>query len=179
MSDYINYYWMAGDHAKAIELIDDAGWSGTLAQSEYLFRDLVKARVRESMGDSEGARRDYLAALPQVERTRDAHPRSFRAYLPLAQVYAGLGRKEEALAAARRSVELMPPSRDPRRAANTSLRVLVNVEGRFGMVDEALDIVRQQITAGWWKRNDLLYFPDFIHLQKDPRFRTLAEKAPL
>jgi hypothetical protein len=73
----------------------------------------------------------------------------------------------------------MPPSRDPRIAANTNLRVLVDVEGRFGMIDEALDVVKQQIAAGRWKRNDLLLHPDFIHLQKDPRFRALAEQAPL
>ena len=98
LSTYINCYWMAGDHTKALELIEGAGWSGALAQNEYLFSDLMRARVRESMGDSEGAHRDYLSALPQVERTRDAHPRSYRAFIPLARVYAGLGRKEEALA---------------------------------------------------------------------------------
>jgi hypothetical protein len=83
------------------------------------------------------------------------------------------------LAAARRSLELLPANQDPHFAASSSLRVLVDVEARFGMIDEALEVVKQQIAAGWWRRNDLLLETDFIHLQKDPRFRALAEKAPL
>jgi TolB-like protein/Tfp pilus assembly protein PilF len=175
----IEYYWASGNYAKAFELIERAGWSGALSQHEYLFSNLFAARVREAMGDSEGARRDYLAALPQIEHTRDTHAKSSRVYLPLAQVYAGLGRKDEALAAVQRSLELLPANQDQFIAAQSSLRVLVDVEGRFGMIDEALEVVKQQIAAGWWKRNVLLLHPDFIHLQKEPRFRALAEKAPL
>jgi tetratricopeptide (TPR) repeat protein len=178
-STAIMFYWTAGDHAKALELAERAGWSGTFGQWEYLFSDLLKARIREAMGEREQARRDYLAVLPQIERTRDAHLQSYRAYLPLAQVYAGLGRKDDALAAVRRSLALSPSSEDAHFAARSSLRVLVDIEARFGLMDEALEVVKQQIAAGWWRRNELLFLTDFIHLQKDPRFRALAEKAPL
>jgi len=57
--------------------------------------------------------------------------------------------------------------------------VLVEVLARFGMMDEALEIERQQIATGWWRRNQLLLFPEFFQARKDPRFRALAEKAPL
>jgi hypothetical protein len=46
-------------------------------------------------------------------------------------------------------------------------------------MDEALAIVRDQIAKGFWRRNELLLHPDWSDLQKDPRFRALAEKAPL
>lgn len=83
------------------------------------------------------------------------------------------------MAAVRRSLELQPPSQNAHFAARSSLRVLADVEARFGMIDEALEVVKQQIAAGWWRRNELLFLTDFIHLQKDARFRALAEQAPL
>jgi TolB-like protein/tetratricopeptide (TPR) repeat protein len=181
-ASFKNVVWFAraaGENAKALEHVRQANWSVVLGQWEYVIRDLLSAQTREAMGDSEGARRDYLAALPIAERTRDAHQGSQRAYVTLSQVYAGLGRREDALAAVRKSLELMPPAQDPFATSFVSLRVLVNIQGQFGLIDEALEIVRQQIAAGLWVRNDLLLNPDFFHLQKDPRFRALAEKAPL
>ena len=181
-SGFKNVVWLcraAGEHAKALEYIRQANWSFVLSQWEYVIRDLLSAQTKEAMGDSEGARRDYLAALSIAERTREAHRESQRAYLALSEVYAGLGRREDALGAVRKSLELMPPAQDPYAASFQSLRVMVDIEGRFGLIDDALEVVRQQIAAGLWTRNDLLLSPDFIHLQKAPRFRALAEKAPL
>ena len=61
LSVVIRLFLRAGDHAKALELAEQAGWSGALSQNGYLFSDLLRAEVRETMGDIEGARRDDQA----------------------------------------------------------------------------------------------------------------------
>jgi len=103
----------------------------------------------------------------------------------LALAYAGLGRRDDALAMARKGLELVPPEENPYAATwNTGrtaggLNALAMVEARFGMTDEALAVVKAQAAAGWWRRNYLLLSPDWSILRKDPRFREIAEKAPL
>ena len=131
------------------------------------------------MGDAEGALRDYRDALPRAEAYRSDHPESWRIYATLARIYRGLGKKDEALAAARKCLTLVPPEKNPYFTTRAGLRVLVNAQAQFGQIDEALAIVRDQIAKGFWRRNDLLLNPEFSALQKDPRFRALAEKAPL
>ncbi len=142
-------------------------------------RSLLAARVKEMMGDAEGARRDYTEALPMALAYRDRHPLSWRAYPAVAQAFAGLGRKDEALAAAREALKLVPPAENPDYAQLITLPILVEVQARFGQADEALAIVREQIAAGWWRRHDLLLRPGFFFIRQDPRFRAIAEQAAL
>lgn len=172
-------YVAAGDHAQALAWVKRIDRSVIRGQFGYEFRDLLSAQVHEAAGDSERARQAYLAALPLAERIRDQRPESIYIYPALAQIYAGLGQKEAALAAARKGVALVPVTKFPRFASTRPLTALATVFARFGQMDEALVIVRDQIDKGFWKRNELLLHPDFIHLQPDPRFRALAEKAPL
>jgi tetratricopeptide (TPR) repeat protein len=148
--------------------------------------DFLVARAREALGDVAGAERAYHDALPmevqaQVERPSDGRPLGM-----LALIYAGLGRRDEALAAARRSLELLLTETNPGQAAGGSsfdreagYAALAQVQARFGMTEEALAIVQAQADAGWWRRNYLLISEDWRDLRKDPRFRDIAEKAPL
>ena len=168
----------AGRHDRALELAAGAPWTVGLGTLSYEFRDLMSAQIRQARGDTAGAKRDYLAALVEAERIRDLRPRSPRIYGPLALIYAGLGRKDEALAAARKGLDLVTPDRDPYFTALKGLRVMAEVLVSSGRVDEALEITRTQIAAKLWKRNELLLSPDFASLQRDPRFRALAEAAP-
>jgi hypothetical protein len=128
-------------------------------------------------------------------------PLSFALALPtpyaiLGLNYAALGRKSEALAAAKKGVETARPATMPGTAESGLARsgitaftfvdneldpaaALAQVEARFGMNDEALAIVQTHAAAGRWRRNYLLLNPDWAILRKDPRFRAIAEKAPL
>jgi tetratricopeptide (TPR) repeat protein len=169
----------AGRYADALAEIDRFEQPAALSQWGYYIRTLLAARVREVMGEAEDARRGYTEALPIAVAFRSQHPRSWRAYPPVAQAAAGLGQKDEALAAVREAMKLVPPAENPYYAQIVTLPLLVEIQARFGMMDDALVVVREQIAAGWWRRNDLRLGPQFFFARKDPRFRELAEKAPL
>ena len=167
-------------------LLRDVGdFAGALAAAEEMRAEVspsgwpkafLMARARELQGNTAGARRAYAEALPAAERFHIEIPQGFTAGLALAQIYAGLGRKDDALATAR----------DAREQANGISAVVAQIDAvraqidaRFGMLDDAIELAKVQIPTGWWKRNDLLLGADWAELRKDPRFRALAEKAPL
>ncbi|MSU23702.1 MAG: TIR domain-containing protein [Opitutus sp.] len=166
-------------HAEALAKINAIEQTSFLSQWAFHIRALLAGRTREMMGDVAAAQRDYTEALPLAIAYRNQNPQSWRAYSGVALAAAALSQKDEALAAARKALILVPPEENPVYAAVATLPVLVEVLARFGMIDEALVIVREQIAAGWWRRNDLLFLQDYFIIRKDPRFRALAEKAPL
>ena len=77
-----------------------------------------------------------------------------RAHTSLALIYAGLGRREEAFACAERGLQIVPASENPYVAARSGLRVMAQVNARFGNIEQALAIVREQTKAGFWKRHE-------------------------
>jgi serine/threonine-protein kinase len=182
-----NYYWRvkagflrAGrDFKGALEAIDRIDTELVPAQFYYHSKSLLRAQVRESMGEAAAARQDYESALVEAERYRAANPRTLRAHTSLALIYAGLGRETEARATAQRCLELLPPTENPAVASRTGLRVLTQINARFGRMDQALETVRSQIAAGFWKRQDLLLDPDWELLRGDRRFLSLAQSAGL
>jgi TolB-like protein/cytochrome c-type biogenesis protein CcmH/NrfG len=145
----------------------------------YHSKSFLAARLMEAQGNQTGARSAYNRALVDAEAYRTSQPNRIRAHTTLALIYAGLGRAEEAKASAQRCLELIPPDDNRYVASRTGLRVMAQVEARAGRTDAALEIVKSQILAGFWKRYDLLLDVDWTELRRDPRFIEIAKKAPL
>ena len=94
----------------------------------------------------------------------------------LGKVYAGLGRKDEAITAARRGVELLPVSVDALDGTNR-IWDLATVYTSVGEVDLAFDqldslfSIPSELSVNWLK-----IAPEFIPLRSHPRFQVLIEK---
>lgn len=89
--------------------ISDVGLDG---QAGIAVRSLLVAETLRLKGDGAGARQAYEAAKAQIEARLAATPDDWRVHSALGLALGGLGRREEALAEARRGVELCPPSKD-------------------------------------------------------------------
>lgn len=93
--------------ASALPMLDSAR---TLIVSDgYTYRPihLLRAQLFDDLGDSASARRSYEQLLRLVEDTLAARPGDPRLHIALGWAYAGLGRRSDAVAAARRAMSLL------------------------------------------------------------------------
>ena len=169
---------------------DYAGAARTLAESPrdtfqevdfsfYYPRAWYEAIIARAQGDQEKARAGFTAARGVLEQRLKIKPDDARTIAVLAQVDAGLGQKEQAIAEAHRAVELMPLSRDAYDGMLV-LQGLAQVYTWTGETDKALELVRQLMEIpGYLTYGYLKIDPSWDPLRKDPRFQEfVASLAP-
>ncbi len=129
-------------------------------------KSLVIAEALQLAGDTERARVEYEVARGEIEQALAERPDDYRLYASLGQALAGLGRKEQAIAAGKKAIAMMPIEKDmyigPRLVHDLAL-----IYTRLGMVEEALD----QIDL-------LLSIPakfSVVVLEMDPRWDALRD----
>jgi tetratricopeptide (TPR) repeat protein len=167
------HYWV-GDYAGALEAN-----SRESTVNSFRIRVFQAAEIREAMGDLAGARRDYAAALPIAQQLCQQYPKVRMPQAMLALTYAGLGRKDDAVAAARKNVEAKGTSGANGDPHLSSQAVLAQVLARFGQMDEALEIMKTLAANHAVTRYHLSRSPEWRHLREDPRFQAIAEGASL
>jgi TolB-like protein/cytochrome c-type biogenesis protein CcmH/NrfG len=130
------------------------------------------------------AQGDLTRSRSLLEETRPLHETGVRDHpddpeflASLGKVYALLGRKEDAIRAARRAVELCPESKDavdaPFYATN-----LAFVYAQTGEVDQAVTLISGLLTTPAAERVNLAYLRlswEWDPLRNDPRFKALLE----
>jgi tetratricopeptide (TPR) repeat protein len=109
-------------------------------------RAAYRARVFAATGDTARARAAYEEAAALLERWAAGNDQDFRAYSDLGPILAALGRRDEAVAAARRAVELMPPARDAE-AAVLPADNLALTYAMLGDYDKARALAEERILA--------------------------------
>lgn len=136
-----------------------------------------RACVAFARGDPAQAHLLLEGILPLHEiRVRD-HPDDPRFIAPLAEVYALLGRKEEAIREARRAVELCPENKDAVSGPEYSA-TLAFVYAQSGEVDQAIKLLSRLLTTPSADRVTLAHLRlswEWDPLRQDPRFRKILE----
>ena len=137
--------------------------------------DLLEGTIARVRGDTEKAMLAFDKARNRLEAALAERPDDPAIVSNLAWAYAGLGRKEDALRASQRSVELMPSWRDATEGpfyANMQAQTLA----WFGDKDAALNQLTGVVKLpGGPSFGELNLDPSWDQLRGDPRFDELID----
>jgi len=126
-----------------------------------------------AQGDAALAQTLLEKARPSYELGMQNHPDDPRFLARLATLYAYLGRKEEAIRAARRAVELLPQSKDAAEAPSYE-ESLAGVYARTGEADQAIVLIEQLLMKpGGLILAELRLRWQWDPLRNDPRFKKI------
>jgi serine/threonine protein kinase/tetratricopeptide (TPR) repeat protein len=136
-----------------------------------LFGDVYLAK-----GDIVRARESFEAARPVIERLVKDRPLDADAHMTLADVYAGLGRKEDAIRESDRAAEIIPVSNSAWAGAGEQFG-RARVYAILGEVDRALPVLAQLLAGpSDMHVHALALHPDWDKLRPDPRFQQLLNE---
>lgn len=126
--------------------------------------------------DEAKARANFLSALPAMEAAVRASPQSAMHHIVLGQAYAGLGRREEAVAAGLRATELLPETVDAYLGPDVSLG-LAEIYAILGDADSALPILEHSLSSRVGVTvHRLRLDPVWDPIRNDARFQALVAK---
>lgn len=156
--------------ARGIEAFDSNQW--------YVPRNQWMGEMFRLMGRRDSARAYYERARRHLEAKAREAPNDFRYHTSLGIVYAGLGRREEALRAARRATEILPTSRDAYRGLY-ALEGLAYVYATIGEHEAAIAGLERLLDRPSHLSGPLLRIdPRWDPLRNHPRFRMLSLRNP-
>ena len=128
----------------------------------------AQAQIARAQGDNVKAREAWTAARDALEVKPQAHQDDPRMLAVLAQIDAGLGRKEQAVREGRRAVDLMPISKDAYDGALV-LQGLAQVYVWTGEKERAMEIMEKLVRfPGYVAYGYLLRDPIWDPLRGDP-----------
>jgi serine/threonine-protein kinase len=126
--------------------------------------------------ENEKARAYFEAACPVVEQLVQAKPREPSRRVLLAEAYAVLGRKEDAIREGKRAVEIIPETKDAQDGV-VFLGALAKIYGMVGEPDRALPILAHSLaTPGGLFVQSLRLHPEWDPLRGDARFQQLLKQ---
>ena len=162
-----------------IQALADSGentWGPDAVQFPRPAGDGIFARLK---GDSAAAQANFARARAIQEKVVEAQPDYGPALCILAVIDAGLGRKEEAISEGRRSLELLPLTKDAINGAHM-VRILAMTYAWVGEKDLAIEQLKRSLQLpGGGSYGELKLFPQWDPLRGDPRFEEIvASLAP-
>jgi eukaryotic-like serine/threonine-protein kinase len=163
------------DFARATSEIAAARGSETPQDWEFL--DLLEGTIARVRRDAEKAMLAFEKARNKLEAALAERPDDPAIASNLAWAYAGLGRKQDALRASQRSVELMPSWRDATEGpfyANMQAQTLAWVGDKEAALKQLTSVVKR---PGGPSFGELKLDPSWDELRGDPRFDELIAEA--
>ena len=175
---FLRYYidLLAGEYASALDAL--AGYDGDvfLIQSSYLPVSLLRGLTLARLGDEQGATAELTAALVLLEDAVARNPADARIHSALGLTYAGLGRKDEAIAAGRKAVELYPRSRDAMLGV-TRLNDLAQIYARTGETALAIETIHDILShPGSYTLRTYELHPTFAAVRTDPGYESIRRE---
>ena len=145
-------------------------------QNRFVPRTELYAEVYGLMGYRELARVYYDSARNVVAGKLREHPDDPRLHSALGIAWAGLGRKDEAIAEGKKAVDLLPVTREAFRGYRHE-HDLARIYTMVGEYDAAVSRLEYLLSIpGWltpaWLRID----PDWDPLRRNPRFQRLVDR---
>jgi TolB-like protein len=119
--------------------------TGAMATTNGWQRFAARAGVRVLAGDLSGAHTDAEKARESLESRLRDYPHDFRARRAMSWTYLALDRKADALAIARKSVELLPLEKDAVLGSG-NLAALAEMQAQTGAAKEAVENLRKLLS---------------------------------
>jgi serine/threonine-protein kinase len=139
---------------------------------------LSKARIRRFAGDPRAARVYYDSAARVLEPRSRARPDDPTLHSTLGLIYAGLGRREDAIREGRRAVELVPAAKDTWYGVDM-LRNLAVVYGTLGEADSAAKELGTLLRVPSWISVPLLKVdPTWERVRGSAEFQRVTKGRP-
>jgi tetratricopeptide (TPR) repeat protein len=147
----------------------------------YHPHSLMRAQLLDDLGDRATAEPHYREAAALLVDSLAAHPDNASIRVTLALAYAGLGRKQDAIAEARRAIAAVPISQRVT-SATAFMGIAVEAFARIGEIDAALDLLELLFAMPAGREVTVPYlrlWPGFDPLRNDPRFEALLTRFSL
>ncbi len=170
---------MEGHLQEALARLTASPIQAVQVQFWFYPKELLLADVCQAMGNVDRARVHYEAARGSLEDRIKRYPDDARLRGALGLVYAGLGRKQDAIREGRLGVELEPFSKDTMNGA-PRLEELARIYVMVGEHGEAIQSLEHllSVDAGIWMSRPMLRIdPRFRALRGHPRFERLLTPA--
>ena len=156
---------------------DDASALIATLPSDKKYEMPWEGLVAKLRGEEETTRKYYAEAIRHFEIKVAERPDDLAALSGLSRAYAAVGRRDEAIRAAQRAVELVPLSRDALDGP-VQILVLAEVYAQLGERDAALEQLNQIVHLPSGPDYGRLKFdPVWDDLRSDPRFQEVMARA--
>ena len=175
---WVFYYFekLDRDYEAALDHLDHVPGDVIRMQSGYLPVNLLKGIVFDLKGEREMAVSHYKSALALLEKAVVENPEDPRIRSSLGMTYAGLSRKDEAIASGRKAVELYPVTKDAMLGLDRMVD-LTKIYVRVGENDAAIDLLEELLSLPGMR--PITFFeldPSFDSLREEPEYKRLVRK---
>jgi tetratricopeptide (TPR) repeat protein len=164
-----------GNYEAALACFERASWGTQASTTIFLPKAYFECYCYERMGELDLARQKCEEALGQLEGAVAMRPEDGVIRSALGLVYAGLGRKEDAIREGEWAVAIVPVSENPIVGSN-HLRSLAIIYARVGELDKALDKIEHVLSIPGEMSVKWLDGSTWDPLRDHPRFARILEK---
>jgi serine/threonine-protein kinase len=143
--------------------------------STPLPKSFLAAQVYRLIPDPQKARAEYEHALSIAERAVEASPQDSARHALIGLIYAGLGRKEDAIREGNHALELLPESKDAMDAP-VLVVAMARIYAITGEGEKAINLLQRSLqTPAGLTVHEIRLDPTWDVLRENPRFKALIQ----